>query len=193
MIALLAWALFLLPALATLVLLIELLAAQGPIRPLPATGTPSIAVVVPAHDEEAGIAATMAALAAAAPPGTRLLVVADNCSDATAERARAAGADVIERDDPERRGKGFALAFARDRLSDDPPEVVIMIDADSAMDGGAIARLAAAAEATGRPVQSCYLMRPRPELGAMVGLSGFAFLLRNLVRPERRWVRTDRS
>src|SRR3546814_2979484 len=55
-----------------------------------------LAILVPAHDEADSIAPTVAALAAAA-PGARILVVADNCGDATAALAREAGADVIER------------------------------------------------------------------------------------------------
>ncbi|MBO9375745.1 glycosyltransferase [Sphingomonas histidinilytica] len=178
-----AWLIVALPAVATLMLAIELAAGQWPVRPPPAPrGDPRIAVVIPAHDEEAAIAAAVAAARAAAPSGARLLVVADNCTDGTAGRARAAGAEAIARDDVARRGKGFALAFARDHLAADPPDVVVVVDADCAVAGDGIARLAAAAHAQGRPVQSAYLMRPAPERGALVALSGFAFLVRNLVR-----------
>ncbi|ARR54397.1 glycosyl transferase [Rhizorhabdus wittichii DC-6] len=180
---LIAWLIVALPAVATLVLAIELAAAQAPLRPPPAPrGDPRIAIVIPAHDEAAGIAAVAAAARAAAPPGARLLVVADNCADDTAARARAAGAEAIERDDPDRRGKGFALAFARDHLAVDPPDVVVVVDADCTVADDGIARLAAAVQAQGRPVQSTYLMRPAPDRGTLVALSGFAFLVRNLVR-----------
>ena len=182
MIDLLAWALLLAPATVTLVLIVELAAAQLPPRNRPAVAGACIAIVIPAHDEEAGIAATVADVSASAPGDARLIVVADNCRDATAQAARAAGAEVIERQDSGQRGKGFALAFARAWLAADPPDVVLILDADCSMAGDGIARLAAAAQASGRPVQSAYLMRPRPDLGAMVGLSGFAFLVRNLVR-----------
>lgn len=182
MIDLLAWLSLLPPAIPSLVLAIELAAGQWARRPLPERDARHVAIVVPAHDEAAGIAATLAAIRATAPPGARLLVVADNCGDDTAARARAAGADVIERVDPDRIGKGFALAFAREHLAGAPPDVVIVIDADCSVPGDGIARLAAAALGSGRPVQSAYLLRPRPDLGAMVGLSGFAFLIRNLVR-----------
>src|SRR6185369_9762676 len=84
---------------------------------LPATAEPrreprpfKLAVLMPAHDEELGIAGTVRALSAELAPGDRLLVVADNCSDRTAELARAAGAEVVERRDAERRGKGHALS-----------------------------------------------------------------------------------
>ena len=181
MIDLVAWIMMLAPAIVTLVLIVELIAAQFPVRALPATPPSRVAIVIPAHDEATGVARMIADVRAVA-SGARLLVVADNCDDDTAGVARAAGAEVIERIDPDRRGKGYALAFARDHLAADPPDVVVLLDADCSIDAGGIARLAAATLASGRPVQSAYLMRPRPDLGAMVGLSGFAFLIRNLVR-----------
>ncbi len=185
MIDLLAWALMLPPALATLVLTIELGAAHWPRPMLLSTvpgSCPRIAILIPAHDEAATIEATIIAIKATPPPGARILVVADNCSDDTARRARTAGAEAIERHDPERRGKGYALAFGREHLAADPPDVVVVIDADCTMPGDGMARLATEARRTDRPVQSAYLMRPRPDRGPLAALSGFAFLVRNLVR-----------
>jgi len=177
-----AWILLAAVGLPTLVVAVELVAAHWPRRLPAASGSPRTALLVPAHDEGVDIAGTVRALRAAAPAGSRILVVADNCTDDSAEQARRAGAETIERRDPARRGKGFALDFGRDRLAADPPDVVIVLDADCAIDRDGLARLAAAAHIIGRPVQSAYLLRPRPELGALVALSGFAFLLRNLVR-----------
>ncbi|MFC0307599.1 glycosyl transferase, partial [Rhizorhabdus histidinilytica] len=69
-----AWLIVALPAVATLMLAIELAAGQWPVRPPPAPrGDPRIAVVIPAHDEEAAIAAAVAAALDAAPPGARLI------------------------------------------------------------------------------------------------------------------------
>ena len=39
-----------------------------------------------------------------------LLVVAGNCTDDTAVVAAASGAEVIDRNDPEKKGKAYALA-----------------------------------------------------------------------------------
>src|SRR4051812_37569669 len=54
-------------------------------------------VLIPAHDEERVIGDCLAAIAADRRPGDRVVVVADRCEDATAQIARAAGADVLER------------------------------------------------------------------------------------------------
>ncbi|MFS8068599.1 MAG: glycosyltransferase family 2 protein, partial [Byssovorax sp.] len=91
-------------------------------------------IVVPAHDEEAGIAATIGSLRALDYPADRyrILVIADNCTDATARVAADAGALVIERQDAAQRGKGYALALAFAQVErDDVADAVVVIDADS--------------------------------------------------------------
>ena len=61
--------------------------------------TTRFAVVVPAHDEEAGIVATVKSLLTTDYPGDRrqVIVVADNCEDATAARAAEAGSPPISK------------------------------------------------------------------------------------------------
>jgi len=91
-------------------------------------------VVVPAHDEEAGIARTIANLRALEYPAhlRRLWVVADNCGDGTAAVAAAAGAEVLVREDPDRRGKGYALALAFQHCLDEGwADAVVVVDADT--------------------------------------------------------------
>jgi cellulose synthase/poly-beta-1,6-N-acetylglucosamine synthase-like glycosyltransferase len=145
---------------------------------------PRYAVLVPAHNESSGITGTLTNLRAQLGPGDRLLVVADNCSDDTAVIAAASGASVIERHDPERRGKGYALAFGLEHLAQDPPEVVIIVDADCQVSPGSLAQLARLAHDRERPVQADYVLEPpaRPEGLAVV--SALAFLVKNRVRPR---------
>ncbi|MFO0756278.1 MAG: glycosyltransferase family 2 protein [Byssovorax sp.] len=91
-------------------------------------------VVVPAHDEEQGIATTVESLRAIDYPPSlfQILVVADNCTDRTAERAEQAGARVLVRDEPERRGKGYALALAFAAIDGEGwADAVTVIDADT--------------------------------------------------------------
>jgi len=142
------------------------------------------AVIIPAHDEEAGIGETLASIKAQSVPGTRIIVVADNCTDATAAVARAAGVEVLERTDPARRGKGYALDHAVRALARDAaPSVVIFIDADCWLEPGSLSLLASAALKRDRPVQACYLMVAAPGADLRERLRAFAFRVRNLVRP----------
>lgn len=145
---------------------------------------PPFAVIVPAHDEEAGIAATLAAVQAQLRPIDRLLVVADNCTDRTAAIARQAGAQCVERTCDEHRGKGFALAAGRDVLRDGGamPAVVIVLDADCVPDPGALPLLAAMAAREKAVLQGLYLLDGKPGAGTIAGISTFAFLVKNLVR-----------
>lgn len=168
-----------------LVLTIEVLAAFLPGRRGDATRPPGVrcAILVPAHDEEGGIAATVGTMTCQLRPDDRLLVVADNCTDRTAEVARSAGASVAERNDPSRRGKGYALDFGVRSLEQDPPEVVLIIDADCRVRHGTIDLLVEQAWRTGRPAQAVNLLDPAPDAGVQSQLSAFAFLFKNLVRP----------
>ncbi|MGN6526972.1 MAG: glycosyltransferase family 2 protein [Burkholderiaceae bacterium] len=163
-----------------------LLAVTSPARaavPAGRTMRPRLAVLVPAHDEAQGIAPTIAAIAAQLHAGDRLLVVADNCRDATADVARAAGAAVVERHHETERGKGFALAFGVDALRADPPQLVVIVDADCELAPGALDALAARTTATGRPSQACYLMLHPAGATLPRRLAQFAWRVRNLVRP----------
>ena len=171
---------------ATLVFVTETgVGARRPVRraqALPAYDPARVVVLVPAHDEATGIAAILAAQRAAMPAGMRLLVVADNCSDDTAGVARAAGAEVVERHDPVRRGKGFALDHGRAVLAVAPPACVIVVDADTVPLGDALDRLAAAAIARGRPVQGAYYLTVGAADGPVARFSAAAFFVKNVVR-----------
>jgi cellulose synthase/poly-beta-1,6-N-acetylglucosamine synthase-like glycosyltransferase len=132
--------------------------------PPPRLGAPRLRfdVVVPAHDEETGIAATVHSLRAVdyPPDLRRIVVVADNCRDATAARAREAGARVIERTDPDRRGKGYALALAFSwSLSDGFADAIAVVDADTVVTGNLLAAFAARLESGAVAVQARYGVR----------------------------------
>jgi cellulose synthase/poly-beta-1,6-N-acetylglucosamine synthase-like glycosyltransferase len=142
-----------------------------------------VAILVPAHDEEAGIAATVTALLKEKRADDILLVVADNCADRTAEVARAAGATVVERRDPERRGKGHALTFGVQELAGEKPDAVVVVDADCRLSPGSVLTLAAHALATKRPVQADYVLEPA-DPSPRSAISALAFLVKNRVRPR---------
>jgi len=184
---LLAWAIMAVPALLLAILAVELLVGTlAPPRRLrrdTGAGTPHSAVILmPAHDEAGGIGAIIERLRPALDARIRLLVIADNCTDETAAIARAAGAQVVERQDMSQRGKGHALAFGRERLRADPPDCLVVLDADCEIAPADLRLLVDTACARQRPVQSRYLLRSRPTDSAMTQISNFAFLIKNLVR-----------
>jgi len=148
----------------------------------PGASRPSVAILVPAHDEEGGITPTLAGALAQLRAGDRLLAVADNCSDGTAAVARAAGAEVVERAS-ELRGKGFALAFGVEHLRAKPPQAVVILDADCDLGPGALDALLDALVREQRPVQALYLMRAPAAAGLSRRLAEFAWRVRNWVRP----------
>jgi cellulose synthase/poly-beta-1,6-N-acetylglucosamine synthase-like glycosyltransferase len=151
--------------------------------PGPAAARGSVAILVPAHNEEDGIAQTLATLVPQLAADDRVLVLADNSADATAERARAAGAQVVERVHASDRGKGFALAFGVDHLRADPPAAVLIVDADCELAPGSLEVLAAELQRTQRPVQALYLMTAPADAGLARRLAQFAWRVRNWARP----------
>lgn len=145
-------------------------------------------VVVPAHDEEAGIADTVKSLLALDYPRERyrVVVVADNCTDRTAEAATAAGARVLTRVDAQRRGKGYALAHAFETLGAEAvADAFVVVDADTLVSpnllGAFAARLAAGAQA----LQAEYGVR-NPAASWRTRLAHLAFTLFHDVRSSAR-------
>ncbi len=145
---------------------------------------PRVAVLVPAHNESFGIGATLETILPQLTNQDRLIVIADNCSDETAAIARKFGATVIERVDTDRRGKGYALDYGLRFIEVDPPEVVVLVDADCIVHEGAIDKIIRQAHGTARPVQSIYLMERPANPGPKDSVSALAFLVKNLVRPS---------
>jgi cellulose synthase/poly-beta-1,6-N-acetylglucosamine synthase-like glycosyltransferase len=194
-------------ALATLPGTLELIALTSASlfwKPAPPSDTPiplNLAVVIPAHNEEATIPSCLESLMACDPGGHRFqpVVVADNCSDRTGLVASRMGARVLTRTDPERRGKGAALSHAFRLLLQEPFDAFIVVDADSRVDNnfisclaGLFARGAMAVQcrylpdATGRSLRSrlmnlalisFHVVRPRGRsmLGFSAGLFGNGF------------------
>ena len=96
---------------------------------------PRLVFLVPAHNERLLIRHCVRSLLDQDYPSAhrRVVVIADNCDDDTAAIARAEGAEVLERQDLERRGKPRALAWAIAQLGYDAVDAFVIIDADSAV------------------------------------------------------------
>lgn len=128
-------ALMWLPSLSDLVSLTRVRRAaprrDGEGRPLP-----RLLFLVPAHNEELLLPDCLRSLAALDYPADAkaVVVVADNCTDGTAEIARAHRVQCLERSDPVNRGKPYAIAWALERLPLDEYDCVFIIDGDATVD-----------------------------------------------------------
>lgn len=96
------------------------------------------ALIVAAHNERRVIENMVDSLKRLDYPKDKysIFVVADNCADNTAELARNAGAEVFERFDDTKRGKGFALEWMFDKIyqMERKYDSVIIFDADNIVD-----------------------------------------------------------
>jgi 1,2-diacylglycerol 3-beta-glucosyltransferase len=171
------------------------------------------AIVVPAHDEASVLPTLLSGVAKLSYPRElyEVVVVADNCHDATASIARERGARVLERTDP-RRGKGHALSWALGRLTEEGRhDAVVVLDADSvlvptlltdldaALQDGALAAQAYCRVGNGESSWRTALMagdlalvhylRPlaRGTLGASAGLQGNGMCLTRQVLEAEPW------
>jgi cellulose synthase/poly-beta-1,6-N-acetylglucosamine synthase-like glycosyltransferase len=171
-----------------MVFFLEIVAATAlrrSLRPIwPIRGVrPPVAVLVPAHNESLGLLPTLGNIQSQMLLSDRLLVVADNCSDDTAAVARAGGAEVVERNDPTKLGKGYALDWGVRHLGLNPPQIIIIVDADCRLAKGAIEDLTVACAITGRPVQALYLMTAPIDCQINHQIAEFSWRVKNWLRP----------
>jgi len=184
----LVWLAAVLTSVPMLLVILEAITAMGfrhKRRPAVAPGKkfPRTVVLIPAHNEEDVISRCLASLSVDLPPNCRLLCVAHNCTDATAEVARNLGAEVVEVQDAGHGGKPDALKAGLRWLDANPPEVVVIVDADCVVSEGAVRILATRAWELNRPVMGAYFFAPADAEKGLATLSSLAVLLKNYVRP----------
>ena len=147
--------------------------------------TPGFAVIIPAHNEEAVIKGAINSVLPQLRSEDFLLVVADNCSDRTAQVSRECGATVTERKSDLYKGKGFALEAGVKYLEEMAidAEFLIFIDADCFVSADSLAALVSKCVETGRPAQALYLMRTSSRASVIQKIAEFAWIVKNHIRP----------
>lgn len=107
----------------------------------------SIGVIIPAHNEEASLPQTLGSIQSTAYSRDKLsvFVLADNCTDRTAQVAKEFGAQVFSRQDVSNRGKGQALDWFLRRFPGAymHSEVLVVLDADTIPDAHFFAQVSA--------------------------------------------------
>ena len=152
--------------------------------PAIANDRPRIDILIPAHNEALGLALTLKTIFSQLVEGDRVIVIADNCDDQTANIAQSMGAIVTERFNLDQQGKGYALAHGLTLIADNPPEVVVMFDADCTVHPGTLDSITRIAIAEQRPVQALYLLTQPAHPEPKAAVSELAFLVKNWVRPR---------
>ncbi len=167
--------------------LLSLAVAASALRPrrMPRANPSCLAVLVPAHNEAELIGRCVRSLLGQTYPrlSYRVIVIADNCSDQTAEESRAAGAEVMVRDEPAARGKGQALRWAMDKIlaRPTPPDALVVVDADSVAHPDLLWELEVERAAGAEVVQADYMVTEE-DRSPQSQLVGLAFLLFHRVR-----------
>jgi len=171
-------------------LLLIILTCAGIYTPSPrrnelATGR--FAIVVPAHNEGMGILRTLRNLQneVARDGDAEIIVIADNCHDNTAAIVAEHGIRVLQREDQQRRGKGFALDFAFQHLLKENFRYFLVIDADSEVDSGFLSALRGHFGNGTMAVQSRYLVL-NPDSSPRTRLMELALSAFNVLRPRGR-------
>lgn len=165
-------------------LLVLSLAAALPVRQAPrGSAAQRLFAVIPAHNEERLIAQCVRSILDNSPAAVEVVVVAHNCTDATAAIAEAAGATVLVLNGEG--GKGAALNHAFGYARDAGADAALIIDADSIvapnLTTAVMARLAGGARAL-----QCRYQVANVNATTRTRLMALAFLGMNILRPRGR-------
>lgn len=157
----------------------------------PARRKRKFAIIVPAHNEGKIIAKTIYSLWGIVYPKKfyDLYVIADNCTDNTADIARGLGVTVLERTNRKKTGKGYALRWGFDQIfrMNVAYDAFIVIDADSLVSGNYLEVMNNYLENGSRVIQSSDLVLPQ-EKNWSIEATRIGFLLYNYVKPLGRKV-----
>ena len=145
-------------------------------------------ILIPAHNEEVLIKDTVAAARELRYPAHlyEIHVVADNCTDRTAQIADEAGAYVHRRWAPNSPGKGPALMWLMAALpAGEPNDAFVIVDADTVVEPDMLRAFNVSFAEGAEVVQGHYAVRGEGA-GGEVDLRSAAFAVRHLVRPAGR-------
>ncbi|MDJ0752695.1 MAG: glycosyltransferase family 2 protein [Ardenticatenaceae bacterium] len=147
--------------------------------------------LVPAHNEERLLPATLDSLNQLSYPADlyEVHVVADNCDDRTGDIATAKGAIAHERNNPDLRGKGYALQWLLQRLWDQKIEhdAVIILDADTVVSQNFLTVMDSRLQRGERIIQAYYAVRD-PDRSSSISLRYAALAVLHYLRPQGRMI-----
>lgn len=121
----------------------------------------SFAIIVPAHNEELLISHFCEnMLQINYPPSLqKVFIIADNCTDETAEICGKYNVNVLNRFDSERKGKGFAIEWALEQIDLNKFNAVLILDADTTVESSILNELNVMINNGSQAIQ-CYIKVP---------------------------------
>jgi 1,2-diacylglycerol 3-beta-glucosyltransferase len=148
-------------------------------------------ILIPAHNEEKLLPRLLVNLHALEYPQSHysIHVIADNCTDKTAELARQNDAIVHERWNTEQKGKGYALQWVLEKLwqKDVAHDAIVILDADTIVSSNFLEVMNARLNNGERVIQAYYAVQ-NPESSFSAGLRYAALAVLHYLRPQGRMV-----
>lgn len=167
------------------------LCARKETEPRPGRPSSRFAIMVPAHNEERLLPELLDNLGRLDYPRElyTVFVVADNCSDRTAEIGRAYGAVVFERFSETEQGKGYALEWLLGKIVErgEPHDAVVILDADTVVSATFLRVMDARLARGERAIQAYYAVRD-PDAAWSSALRSVALTVLHYLRPQGRMV-----
>lgn len=186
---------------------------EGNVQPLPGKPCLRFLILIPAHNEGAGIRDLLCSLRRLDYPQSLIqtVIIADNCIDNTAAIVRGEGYECWERKDSALRGKGPALRWALDQARHLAYDAVMFLDADTVVEPSTLRRFDRELRRGALVVQAAYefqndsgkgfslltlaskraetqlIWGPRQRLGLTIFLQGNGFCVRREVLARLPW------
>ena len=149
----------------------------------------NFAFLIPAHNEESLLPELLESILKLDYPHShfKIHVIADNCTDKTADIAAAYGANVHRRFNTDLIGKGYALQWALDeiRQADLQYDAFVVIDADSTISANFLKVMNEYVVGGAKVIQAYYTIE-EPQLSWNIGLRYAAFAVLHFLRPQGR-------
>ena len=142
-----------------------------------------IVALIPAHNEEAGIAQTVLSLQSQTVPPDHIIVIADNCTDNTAEIAESHGAMVFHtRDNVHKKAGGLnqALEFVMPHAED--TDFFLAVDADGVLSETWIEKAIERLDETTGAISGACQIKEHPGILAMLQRAEYAQGFRRVAR-----------
>lgn len=141
-------------------------------------------IIIPAHNEENELPATLHSCRELEYPNElyQVIVIADNCTDATVEIAQKQNIECFARFDDKNIGKGYALSYAFDEIKTREFDAVIVLDADCLLSRNALNRFAYELDSGENVLQAKYVVSNSDE-----SPTSYMFGVGNYIENEFYW------